>query len=115
MQLAEIIEPSIPFGQVYNNLKYDHAMQLDEEVRFLFKYLFLPQALFVNPKDGFQLSWPMKRGRLNIHDKAGGSLTAVLADLEAIWSAVIYSQLQIPTKDLKVLGHFRELVHMIWP
>ena len=44
----------------------------------------------------------MKRGRLNLHDKAGGSMASVLADLETIWSAVIYSQLQIPTKDLKV-------------
>ena len=52
--------------------------------------------------DGYQLSWPMKRGRLNLHDKAGGSMASVLADLETIWSSVIYSQLQIPTKDLKV-------------
>ena len=60
------------------------------------------QALYVNPKDGYQLSWPMKRGRLNLHDRPGGSLAAVLADLEAIWGAVIFSQLQVPTKDLKV-------------
>ncbi|XP_076469344.1 actin-related protein 8-like [Babylonia areolata] len=65
------------------------------------------EALYINPKDGYQLSWPIKRGRLNLHSKAGGSMTAVLADLESIWSSVIYSQLQIPTKDLK---HYRAIL-----
>ncbi|KAK7483653.1 hypothetical protein BaRGS_00025086 [Batillaria attramentaria] len=65
------------------------------------------EALYVSPKEGYQLSWPMRHGRLNIHDKPGGSLTAVLADLESIWSSAIYSQLQIPTKDLK---HYRAVL-----
>ncbi|KAK7101992.1 actin-related protein 8-like [Littorina saxatilis] len=65
------------------------------------------EALFINPKDGYQVSWPMKRGRLNLHDKAGGSLMSVLADLETIWTSIIYSQLQIPAKDLK---HYRAIL-----
>ncbi|KAL8621355.1 hypothetical protein ACOMHN_053376 [Nucella lapillus] len=65
------------------------------------------EAIYVNPKDGYQLSWPMKRGRLNLHGRGGGSLTAVMADLEAIWTSVIYNQLQIPAKDLK---HYRAIL-----
>lgn len=37
-----------------------------------------------------------------MHAGPGGSLTAVLADLETIWSHVIQKQLDIPLKDLKV-------------
>lgn len=37
-----------------------------------------------------------------MHAGAGGSLTAVLADLETIWTHVIQKQLEIPLKDLKV-------------
>lgn len=44
----------------------------------------------------------MRRGRLNIHDGPGGSLTAVLADLETIWGHVLQEHLEIPIKDLKV-------------
>jgi hypothetical protein len=53
--------------------------------------------------------WPISRGQLNVHGGAGGSLTAVLADLEAIWSHVIQKQLEIPLKDLKVQD--RQLAH----
>lgn len=42
------------------------------------------------------------RGRLNVHSGPGGSLPAVLADLETIWSHTIQKQLDIPLKDLKV-------------
>lgn len=58
--------------------------------------------MFINAKDGYQLSWPIKRGRFNLHNKAGGTLTSVLADLETIWSTVIMSHLHIPLKDFKV-------------
>lgn len=44
----------------------------------------------------------MVRGQLNVHSGPGGSLTAVLADLETIWGHVIQKQLDIPLKDLKV-------------
>lgn len=44
----------------------------------------------------------MVRGQLNVHSGPGGSLTAVLAELETIWGHVIQKQLDIPLKDLKV-------------
>ena len=44
----------------------------------------------------------MKRGDLNRHSGIGGSLTSVIADLQAIWSWVINVRLGIPLQDLKV-------------
>ena len=44
----------------------------------------------------------MRRGRLNLHDGPGGTLTAVLEDLETLWSSAIHTHLDIPIKDLKV-------------
>lgn len=60
------------------------------------------QALYVNPADSYDLHWPMKHGRLNTHDGPGGTVTAVLADLETIWATAIQKHLDIPLKDLKV-------------
>lgn len=60
------------------------------------------QALYVNPEDYYNLHWPMRRGRLNVHKGVGGSLTAVLQDLELIWGSAIQNILDIPLKDLKV-------------
>lgn len=60
------------------------------------------QALYVNPLDCYNIHWPIRRGQLNIHPGPGGSLTAVLADIEVIWSHAIQKYLEIPLKDLKV-------------
>ena len=62
----------------------------------------ITQALYVNPSDCYNIHWPVVRGQLNVHAGPGGSLTAVLADLETIWGHVIQKQLDIPLKDLKV-------------
>uniref|UniRef100_A0A673AEB7 Actin related protein 8 n=1 Tax=Sphaeramia orbicularis TaxID=375764 RepID=A0A673AEB7_9TELE len=60
------------------------------------------EALHVNPSDCYNIHWPVVRGQLNVHSGPGGSLTAVLADLETIWSHIIQKHLEIPLKDLKV-------------
>lgn len=70
------------------------------------------QALYVNPSDCYNIHWPMVRGQLNVHAGPGGSLTAVLADLETIWSHVIQKQLDIPLKDLKVGETSSSLQHV---
>ncbi|XP_053173507.1 actin-related protein 8 [Scomber japonicus] len=59
------------------------------------------EALYVNPSDCYNVHWPIVRGQLNVHAGPGGSLTAVLADLETIWSHIIQKHLEIPLKDLK--------------
>uniref|UniRef100_A0A667XB76 Actin-related protein 8 n=1 Tax=Myripristis murdjan TaxID=586833 RepID=A0A667XB76_9TELE len=83
------------------------------------------EALYVNPSDCYNIHWPVVRGQLNVHAGRGGSLTAVLADLEAIWSHVIQKHLEIPLKDLKYYRcillvpdiynrqHIKEMVNML--
>ncbi|XP_053480700.1 actin-related protein 8 isoform X3 [Ictalurus furcatus] len=65
------------------------------------EYLVGDEALHVNPTDCYSLHWPICRGQLNVHSGPGGSLTAVLADLETIWSHAIQKLLEVPLKDLK--------------
>ncbi|XP_054640235.1 actin-related protein 8 isoform X1 [Dunckerocampus dactyliophorus] len=83
------------------------------------------EALYVKPTDCYDIHWPVLRGQLNVHAGPGGSLTAVLADLETIWSHVIQKHLEIPLKDLKYYRcillvpdiynrqHVKELVSML--
>ncbi|AWP09428.1 putative actin-related protein 8 [Scophthalmus maximus] len=83
------------------------------------------EALNVNPSDSYNIHWPIVRGQLNVHPGPGGSLTAVLSDLEAIWSHVLQKHLEIPLKDLKYYRcillvpdiynrqHIKEVVNML--
>uniref|UniRef100_H3D395 Actin-related protein 8 n=1 Tax=Tetraodon nigroviridis TaxID=99883 RepID=H3D395_TETNG len=83
------------------------------------------EALYVNPSDCYNIHWPIVRGQLNLHTGPGGSLTAVLADLETIWGHIIQKQLDIPLKDLKYYRcillvpdiynrqHIKEVVNML--
>ncbi|CAB1420015.1 unnamed protein product [Pleuronectes platessa] len=83
------------------------------------------EALNVNPSDCYNIHWPVVRGQLNVHPGPGGSLTAVLSDLETIWSHVIQKSLEIPLKDLKYYRcillvpdiynrqHIKEVVNML--
>ncbi|KAM9182587.1 actin-related protein 8 isoform 3-T3 [Mergus octosetaceus] len=89
------------------------------------EFLVGEEALYVNPLDSYNIHWPIRRGQLNLHAGPGGSLTAVLADLEVIWSHAIQKYLEIPLKDLKYYRcillipdiynkqHVKELVNMI--
>ena len=60
------------------------------------------QALYTRPTDCYNLHWPMRYGRLNLHKGPGGTLTAVMADLETIWFTVMETKLGIPRKELSV-------------
>ncbi|KAF7658267.1 hypothetical protein LDENG_00014980 [Lucifuga dentata] len=89
------------------------------------QYLVGEEALYVNPSDCYDVRWPVVRGQLNVHAAPGGSLTAVLSDLETIWSHVIQKHLEIPLKDLKYYRcillvpdiynrqHIKEMVNML--
>uniref|UniRef100_A0A8C4NC82 Actin related protein 8 n=1 Tax=Eptatretus burgeri TaxID=7764 RepID=A0A8C4NC82_EPTBU len=59
------------------------------------------EALHVNYSEPYSLHWPMHRGKLNLHQRSGGSLSAVLADLETIWIQAIHKFLDIAPCDLK--------------
>ncbi|XP_071960310.1 actin-related protein 8-like [Antedon mediterranea] len=59
------------------------------------------EALYLDPNEEYHIHWPIRQGRFNIHSGIGGSITAVLQDMETIWSKVIETKLDIPVKDLK--------------
>lgn len=55
----------------------------------------------LNPNESFNIHFPYKRGDFNIHSGPGGSMTAVLADLEAIWKHIIEAHLQVKSSEFK--------------
>uniref|UniRef100_A0A2S2PUS2 Actin-related protein 8 n=2 Tax=Schizaphis graminum TaxID=13262 RepID=A0A2S2PUS2_SCHGA len=77
------------------------------------------------PELDYNIFFPILNGELNINSQIGGSLTAVLADLEAIWTHCINKLLNIKTSEFhnyKVIliipdifnrVHVREMMSMI--
>lgn len=57
---------------------------------------------YLDPREPFNVHFPYQRGDFNIHSGPGGSITAVLADLETIWTYIIENNLQICAKELKM-------------
>ncbi|KAI8513665.1 Actin- protein 8 [Branchiostoma belcheri] len=57
------------------------------------QFLVGQEVLYLHPSESYNVHWPMSG--------TGGSLTAVLADLETIWTTAIEKFLDIPVKDLK--------------
>ena len=49
----------------------------------------------------YNLHFPIRRGRLNVHNGVGGSPTAVLADMAAIWTHAIVTGLGVPLTTLE--------------
>ena len=60
-------------------------------------FLIGDDALYIDENDGYDLIWPIVNGQLNVEEK---SLTAVLADLEALWAKAIETFLKISKNDL---------------
>lgn len=52
----------------------------------------------MNPHDDFNIHFPMRRGELNLHGGIGGSLSAIITDLQVIWEFVLEVHLGIPLK-----------------
>lgn len=59
------------------------------------------EILSLHPSEEYNIHFPFVRGDLNIHKSLGGSISAVLADLETIWGHCISNVLNVPIKDLK--------------
>lgn len=55
----------------------------------------------LNPNGDFNLHFPIRRGDFNLHGGVGGSMTAVIADLQAIWEHVLKTHLKIPLRYVK--------------
>lgn len=64
------------------------------------------KVLYLNAGQDFNIHFPYQRGDLYVHSGPGGSLTAVLANLETIWTWAIRHRLEIPLRDLRVLLYF---------
>ena len=52
----------------------------------------------LNPNGDFNLHFPIRRGDFNLHGGVGGSVTAVIADLQEIWEYVLQNNLKIPLR-----------------
>ncbi|XP_045618086.1 actin-related protein 8 isoform X1 [Procambarus clarkii] len=65
------------------------------------EYIVGDEILSLHPSLEFNVHFPIVRGDLNIHSGLGGSVSAVLADLETIWGHCISTILNVPLKDLK--------------
>ena len=61
----------------------------------------------ITEDDKYDIHFPLKGGDLNIHEGVGGSLTAVFADLEAIWRCAVTNELGVSTEDL---GSYRAMI-----
>lgn len=82
-------------------------------------------AMKLSPNGDFNLHFPIRRGDFNLHGGVGGSTSAVLADLQAIWEHVLRRNLKIPLSDLYMYkavlivpdiynrGHLRELMNLL--
>ena len=73
-----------------------------ENVFNIYFFFFFFQVLYLNPGQDFNIHFPYQRGDLYVHSGPGGSLTAVLANLETIWTWAIRHRLEIPLRDLRV-------------
>lgn len=65
------------------------------------EYIVGDEILSLHPSLEYNVHFPIVRGDLNIHSGLGGSISAVLADLETIWGHCISTVLNVPLKDLK--------------
>uniref|UniRef100_T1JFQ7 Actin-related protein 8 n=1 Tax=Strigamia maritima TaxID=126957 RepID=T1JFQ7_STRMM len=65
------------------------------------------EVFYLDPEEKFHVHWPIRRGQLNLHSGTGGSLTAVLSDLETIWRTAIQQCLDISAKNFR---HFRAVL-----
>ncbi|KDR14149.1 actin-related protein 8 isoform X4 [Zootermopsis nevadensis] len=59
------------------------------------------EVLYLNAGQDFNIHFPYQRGDLYVHSGPGGSITAVLANLETIWTWAIRHRLEIPLRDLR--------------
>ncbi|KAK4298055.1 hypothetical protein Pmani_029573 [Petrolisthes manimaculis] len=65
------------------------------------EYVVGDEILSLHPNLEYNIHFPLRRGDLNVHKGLGGSISAVLADLETIWGHCISTILNVPLKDLK--------------
>jgi actin-related protein 8 len=60
------------------------------------------QIFNIDPEKVYNIFFPISNGELNVNGQIGGSLTAVLGDLETIWTHCINKLLDIKTSEFHV-------------
>lgn len=60
------------------------------------------QIFNIDPELDYNIFFPICDGELNVNGQIGGSLTAVLGDLESIWTHCINKLLDIKTSEFHV-------------
>lgn len=55
-------------------------------------------VIHLDPNREFNVHFPLRRGELNLHAGVGGSLTAIMSDLQDIWQYVLNVHLGINLK-----------------
>ena len=60
------------------------------------------RVLNLCPSAPYHIIYPWQRGELNTHSGVCGSITAVMSDLQEIWTRAIEEKLKIPRKEFKV-------------
>lgn len=58
--------------------------------------------LNLDPSLDFNIHFPYRRGDFHVHSGPGGSVSAILADLEAIWGHLLTVKLGLPKSQRKV-------------
>lgn len=57
--------------------------------------VFGEEILDLDPFGEYNVHFPLRRGEFNLHSNVGGSITAVLADLQEIWEYVLQCKMNI--------------------
>lgn len=81
-----------------------HPVQVKEQ-RFNFlqtsaDFIVGDDVLSLDPKDPWNIHFPWRRGDFNLHSNVGGSMTAVISDLQQIWLSVLQCIMGISAKEL---------------
>lgn len=81
-----------------------HPVQVQEQ-RFSFlqtsaDFIVGDDVLSLDPKDPWNIHFPWRRGDFNLHSNVGGSMTAVISDLQQIWLSVLQCIMGISAKEL---------------
>lgn len=93
-QLAQFNKRSLP--EIINSSQQTFWLTPKNSVN----YIVGADVLRLNPHEKFNVHFPVRRGELNVHQYAGGTLTATLEHIKCIWEFAIKNFLDINLKEL---------------
>ncbi|CAD5115283.1 DgyrCDS4276 [Dimorphilus gyrociliatus] len=63
------------------------------------EYIVGSEALLLSPDAPYNIHWPVKCGRLNLHSKVNGGITGVQSDLTDIWKWVLENPMKLTPEE----------------